>query len=160
MILQYGVHFLIIKFSSQIISQVAQLLSNPPRLPFPDPRQDESQAEARAQLDNARKQEEVLEKRGMTSSLTPRGVLTPVRSPKLSRRHPPGSFLCCFGIGLKINLKQRLWNLWRKPVRSTSLDCRNPVCLVLALPACLHMELPTCLGCPFQLMVLRNSNSS
>jgi len=93
MILQYGVHFLIIKFSSQIISQVAQLLSNPPRLPFPDPRQDESQAEARAQLDNARKQEEALEKRGMevrqTSSLTPRGALTPARSPKLSRRHPP-----------------------------------------------------------------------
>merc|ERR1719264_1193202 len=93
MLLQYGVHFLIIKFSSQIISQVAQLLSNPPRLPFPDPRQDESQAEARAQLDNARKQEEALEKRGMearqTSSLTPRGALTPVRSPKLSRRHPP-----------------------------------------------------------------------
>ena len=100
MILQYGVHFLIIKFSSQIISQVAQLLSNPPRLPFPDPRQDESQAEARAQLDNARKQEEALEKRGMevrqTSSLTPRGALTPARSPKLSRRHPPGSFLCNF----------------------------------------------------------------
>jgi len=93
MILQYGVHFLIIKFSSQIISQVAQLLSNPPRLPFPDPRQDESQAEARAQLDNARKQEEALEKRGMevrqTGSLTPRGALTPVRSPKFSRRHPP-----------------------------------------------------------------------
>jgi len=93
MILQYGVHFLIIKFSSQIISQVAQLLSNPPRLPFPDPRQDESQAEARAQLDNARKQEEALEKRGMEvrqmGSLTPRGALTPVRSPKFSRRQPP-----------------------------------------------------------------------
>ena len=100
MILQYGVHFLIIKFSSQIISQVAQLLSNPPRLPFPDPRQDESQADARAQLDNARKQEEALEKRGMEGrqmgSLTPRGSLTPVRSPKFSRRHPPGSYLKSF----------------------------------------------------------------
>merc|ERR1712037_757706 len=98
MILQYGVHFLIIKFSSQIISQVAQLLSNPPRLPFPDPRQDESQAEARAQLDNARKQEEVRQ----TSSLTPRGALTPARSPKFLGGIP-----------------QRLWNLWRKPVPST-----------------------------------------
>ena len=164
MILQYGVHFLIIKFSSQIISQVAQLLSNPPRLPFPDPRQDESQAEARAQLDNARKQEEALEKRGMevrqTSSLTPRGALTPARSPKFSRRHPPGSFLCSFGNCSTINLKQRLWNLWRKPVPSTSPDCRNPICLVLELPACLHMAPPICLGCLFQHMVLINSNSS
>ena len=107
MILQYGVHFLIIKFSSQIISQVAQLLSNPPRLPFPDPRQDEShQAEARAQLDNARKQEELLEKRGLegrqTGSLTPRGALTPSRSPKFARRQlPPGGFLSSVANSLK-----------------------------------------------------------
>jgi len=40
MLLQFGVHFLIIKFSSQMISQVAQLISSPPRLPFPDPRQE------------------------------------------------------------------------------------------------------------------------
>jgi len=38
LLLQYGVHFLIIKFSSKIISQVAQLFSNTatPRIPFPD----------------------------------------------------------------------------------------------------------------------------
>ena len=95
MILQYGVHFLIIKFSSQIISQVAQLFSNSPRLPFPDPRQDESQAEARTQVDNARKQEELQERKSMVDgrplgSITPRGVLTPTRSPKVSRRHTPG----------------------------------------------------------------------
>jgi len=40
MVLQFGVHFLIIKFSSQMISQVVQLVSSPPRLPFPDPRQE------------------------------------------------------------------------------------------------------------------------
>ena len=157
MILQYGVHFLIIKFSSQIISQVAQLLSNPPRLPFPDPRQDESQAEARAQLDNARKQEEALEKRGLdgrpTGSLTPRGALTPARSPKFARRHPPGSFLSCFAKISHIYLKLSLWNLWRKPVLSTSLECRNPACLVLAHLAYLDMEPLTFLGCPFQHMV-------
>jgi len=94
MILQYGVHFLIIKFSSQIISQVAQLFSNSPRLPFPDPRQDESQAEARTQADNARKQEELQERKSMVDgrplgSITPRGALTPTRSPKVSRRHTP-----------------------------------------------------------------------
>ena len=36
-LLQYAVHFLIIKFSSKIISQVAQLFSNPPNF-LPDPR--------------------------------------------------------------------------------------------------------------------------
>ena len=36
MMLQYGVHFLIIKFSSKVISEVVQLLSSP-RAPFPDP---------------------------------------------------------------------------------------------------------------------------
>ena len=157
MILQYGVHFLIIKFSSQIISQVAQLLSNPPRLPFPDPRQDESQAEARAQLDNARKQEEALEKRGLegrqTGSLTPRGALTPARSPKFARRHPPGSFLPSFVNISQISSKLSLWNHWRKPALSTSLDCRNPACLVLAHLACLDMEPQTFPGCPFQHMV-------
>ena len=36
MMLQYGVHFLIIKFSSKVISELVQLVSSP-RLPFPDP---------------------------------------------------------------------------------------------------------------------------
>ena len=36
MMLQYGVHFLIIKFSSKVITEVVQLLSSP-RPPFPDP---------------------------------------------------------------------------------------------------------------------------
>ena len=145
MILQYGVHFLIIKFSSQIISQVAQLLSNPPRLPFPDPRQDESQADARAQLDNARKQEEALEKRGMEGrqmgSLTPRGSLTPARSPKFSRRHPPGSFLKNFAKLLKSYPKLSPLNQLRKPVQSTSLGSRNPIYLDCKIPICQALEL-------------------
>lgn len=37
-LLQYAVHFVIIKFSSKVISQLAQVFSDT-RLPFPDPRQ-------------------------------------------------------------------------------------------------------------------------
>ena len=79
-VLQYTVHFLIIKFSSKIISQVVQIFSNPSEI-FQDPRADNSPASALNTSSPDSRSSPRMSKDALTSS-----------SPSVRRRQLPPEF--------------------------------------------------------------------